>query len=136
MTLSELRTLAASDAASTDPRRRKAGEWAQKAIAALEKKDWTAAVVALARAIVKRPVEYAEAFRLLASALLGASTSPKKAAASRENGKKGAAHGKKGGRPRLYPEGCREHARRARKGKGSTGEASAGKGKKEKGGAE
>jgi hypothetical protein len=114
MTLSELRALSARDSASTDPRRKKAGEWAAKALKALEKKDWTAAIVALAHAIVKCPEGYADGMEVVERVKRASIKTPARAAASRENARKAAAHGKKGGRPRLYPEGCREHARRMR----------------------
>lgn len=98
MTLSELRALAASDSASTDPRRRKAGQYAGKAIGCLEKKDWQGAIVNLAHAITKRPEDYAAAFDIVRQSKSGSVATPAHIAAARANGKLG-------GRPRIHPPG-------------------------------
>lgn len=108
MTLADLRTLAERDSASPDPRTRKAGQYAQNALEALEKKDWTAAIVALAKAITKQADAYVPAILLVGRIRGGAAATPAQAAASRLNGAKG-------GRPRKYPDGWRAAKQSTRK---------------------
>ena len=96
MKLADLKAMATADAAETvDARRMMAGKYAQKSVRALESRDWQGAVEFLIKAASRRP-EYAAAIALVEACRNGSKTNPARAAASRENGKRG-------GRPRKVP---------------------------------
>jgi len=98
MTIDDLAALAAADAADkTNARALAAGGYARHAVEALRNRDWQTATDYLLKAIARRTEAYAPALALVDRCRAAATTSARRAAASRANGRLG-------GRPRKRPE--------------------------------